>query len=118
MSFFKSLILAIFATIFLTYVFGVGMLELMDMHVMLDGEAVEPLKAIGVSALVVVVLVVAALGIVLSVFGGLIFISLIIFGSIAMVTVGVFWPILLMAVVIWLFTRNNSSRNKSTRQYT
>ncbi len=112
MSFFKSLILAIIATIFLTYVFGIGMLELMDLHVMMDGEAVEPLKAIGVSALVVVVLVVAALGIVLSVFGGMIFIGLVIFGSIAMVTVGIFWPILLMAVVIWLL-----SRNKNTKQY-
>ena len=112
MSFFKSLILAIIATIFLTYVFGVGMLELTNLHVMMDGEVVEPLKAIGVSALVVVVLVVAALGIVLSVFGGMIFIGLVIFGSIAMVTVGIFWPILLMAVVIWLF-----SRNKQPRQY-
>ncbi|OUR80114.1 hypothetical protein A9Q75_11170 [Colwellia psychrerythraea] len=112
MSFFKSLILAIVATTFLTYVFGVGMLELTNLHVMMDGEVVEPLKAIGVSALVVVVLVVAALGIVLSVFGGMIFIGLVIFGSIAMVTVGIFWPILLMAVVIWLF-----SRNKQPRQY-
>jgi hypothetical protein len=112
MSFFKSLLLAIFATIFLTYVFGVGMLEMMNLHVMLDGEVIEPLKAIGVSALVVVLLVVIALAIVLSVFGSLIFIGLIIFGSIAMVTLGVFWPILLMAVVIWLF-----SRNKQPRQY-
>jgi len=112
MSFFKSLMLAILATIFLTYVFGVGMLELADMHVMIDGEVMEPLKAIGVSALVVVLLVLVALAIVLSVFGSLIFIGLILFGSIAMVTVGVFWPILLMAVVIWLF-----SRNKQSRQY-
>jgi hypothetical protein len=112
MSFFKSLILAVFATIFLTYVFGVGMLELMNLHVMLDGEVIEPIKAIGVSALVVVLLVVIALAIVLSVFGSLIFIGLILFGSIAMVTLGVFWPILLMAVVIWLF-----SRNKQPRQY-
>jgi hypothetical protein len=112
MSFFKSLILAILATIFLTYVFGVGMLELMDLHVMMDGEVIEPLKAIGVSALVVVLLVVIALAIVLSVFGSIIFIGLVIFGSIAMVTVGVFWPILLMAVVIWLF-----SRNTNTKQY-
>lgn len=112
MSFFKSLILAILATLFLTYVFGVGMLELMDMHVMIDGEIIEPLKAIGVSALVVVILVLVALAIVLSVFGSLIFIGLLLFGSIAMVTVGVFWPILLMAVVIWLF-----SRNKQPRQY-
>jgi hypothetical protein len=112
MSFFKSLTLAILATIFLTYVFGVGMLELMNLHVMMDGEVIEPLKAIGVSALVVVLLVVIALAIVLSVFGSFIFIGLVLFGSIAMVTVGIFWPILLMAVVIWLF-----SRNKSTKQY-
>lgn len=112
MSFFKSLILAIFATIFLTYVFGVGMLELTNVHVMMDGEVIEPLKAIGVSALIVVLLVVIALAIVLSVFGSLIFIGLIIFGSIAMLTVGIFWPILFMAVVIWLF-----SRNKNTKQY-
>ncbi len=112
MSFFKSLILAIFATIFLTYVFGVGMLELMNLHVMMDGEVIEPIKAIGVSALVVVLLVVIALAIILSVFGSLIFIGLILFGSIAMVTLGVFWPILLMAVVIWLF-----SRNKQPKQY-
>jgi len=112
MSFLKSLTLAILATLFLTYVFGVGMLELMDMHVMIDGEVMEPLKAIGVSALVVVLLVLIALAIVLSVFGSLIFIGLILFGSIAMVTIGVFWPILLMAVVIWLF-----SRNKQSRQY-
>ena len=112
MSFFKSLILAILATIFLTYVFGVGMLELMNVHVMMDGEVIEPLKAIGVSALVVVLLVVIALAIVLSVFGGLIFIVLVLFGSIAMVTIGVFWPILLMAVVIWLLCRD-----KNTKQY-
>ncbi len=117
MSFFKSLTLAILATIFLTYVFGVGMLELMDMHVMIDGEVMEPLKAIGVSALVVVILVVVALAIVLSVFGSLIFIGMVLFGSIAMVTVGVFWPILLMAVVIWIFSRNNSSREKTTKRY-
>jgi len=112
MSFLKSLTLAILATIFLTYVFGVGMLELMNLDVMIDGEVIEPLKAIGVSALIVVLLVVIALAIVLSVFGGLIFIGLILFGSIAMVTVGVFWPILLMAVAIWLL-----SRNKQPRQY-
>jgi len=112
MSFFKSLILAILATIFLTYVFGVGMVELMNLHVMMDGEVIEPLKAISVSALVIVLLVIIALAIVLSVFGSLLFISLILFGSIAMVAIGVFWPIVLIALVIWLF-----SRNKNTKQY-
>ncbi|HCM47792.1 MAG TPA: hypothetical protein DIS98_09925 [Colwellia sp.] len=112
MSFFKSLILAILATIFLTYVFGVGMLEVINLNVMIDGEVIEPLKAIGVSALVVMLLVIIALAIVLSVFGSLIFISLILLGSIAMVAIGVFWPIVLIALVIWLF-----SRNKNTKQY-
>jgi len=112
MSFLKSLTLAILATIFLTYVFGVSLLELTNFNVTMNGDAIEPLKAIGFSALVVVLLVVAALAIVLSVFGGMIFIGLILFGSIAMLTLGVFWPILLMAVVIWLF-----SRNKQPRQY-
>jgi hypothetical protein len=90
MSFLKSLTLAIIATIFLTYVFGVSLLELVDINVTIDGEMIEPLKAIGVSALIVVILVVIALAIVLSVFGSLIFLGLILFGSVAMVTVGVF----------------------------
>mgnify|MGYP006090934533 CR=1 FL=1 len=112
MSFFKSLILAILATIFLTYVFGVGMLEIINLNVMIDGEVIEPLKAIGVSALVVMLLVIIALAMVLSVFGSLLFISLILLGSIAMVAIGVFWPIVLIALVIWLF-----SRNKNTKRY-
>jgi hypothetical protein len=112
LSFFKSLILAILAAIFLTYVFGVGMLEVMNLNVMIDGEVIEPLKAIGVSALVVMLLVIIALAMVLSVFGSLLFISLILLGSIAMVAIGVFWPIVLIALVIWLF-----SRNKNTKRY-
>lgn len=112
MSFLKSLTLAIIATIFLTYVFGVSLLELVDINVTIDGEMIEPLKAIGVSALIVVILVVIALAIVLSVFGSLIFLGLILFGSVAMVTVGVFWPILLIAAAIWLL-----SREKTTKRY-
>ncbi len=112
MSFLKSLTLAILATIFLTYAFGAGMLELMDLNIMLDGEVIEPLKAISVAALVVVILVIVALAIVLSVFGSLIFVAMVLVGSIAMVTIGVFWPILLVAAIIWLF-----SRNKTTKQY-
>jgi hypothetical protein len=112
MSFLKSLSLAILATIFLTYVFGTSMLALMDLNIMLDGEAIEPLKAIGVSALVVVLLVVIAPAIVLSVFGSLIFIGLVLFGSIAMVTIGIFWPILIVAAVIWLV-----SGEKTTKRY-
>ena len=112
MSFLKALSLAILATIFLTYVFGTSMLALMDLDIMLDGEAIEPFKAIGFAALIVVILVVIALAIVLSVFGSLIFVGLLLVGSIVMVTIGIFWPILLVAAVIWLV-----SGEKTTKQY-
>jgi hypothetical protein len=113
MTFFKSLLLAIVATLFLTYVLGVSFLELLDINVYMDGELIEPLKAIGVSAVATVILVLIALAIVLSVFGSLIFIGFLIVGSLIMVAVGVFWPVLLIATIIWLMTRN-----KSEKQYT
>jgi len=104
--------LAILASIFLTYVFGTSFLALFDVNVVVDGEMIEPLKAITASALVVVILVVVALAIVLSVFGSLIFATMIILGCAAMVTIGVFWPIFLAAFVIWLM-----SRDKHSKQY-
>ena len=110
MSFFKSFLLAILATVFLTYVFGTSMVEIMNLHVMIDGEALAPLTAIGFSALVVAIMVVVALTIVLSMFGGLIFLALLVVGGIGMAFIGVFWPVLLIAVVIWLFSRNNQVR--------
>jgi hypothetical protein len=116
MTFFKSLLLAIFATLFLTYALGTSFLELLDINVYMDGELIEPLKAIGVSAVAMVILVLIALVIVLSVFGSFVFISLLILGSVAMVAIGVFWPVFLAAVVIWLMTRTKSTANEE-RQY-
>lgn len=110
MSFLKSLLLAIFATLFLTYVLGVSFLELFDINVYMDGELIEPLKAIGASAVVTVILVLIALAIVLSVFGSLIFVGLLVAGSLIMVAIGVFWPVLLIAIMIWLVSRNNSAK--------
>ena len=115
MSFFKSLLLAIFATLFLTYVLGVSFLELLDINVYMDGELIEPLKAIGVSAVATVILILIALAIVLSVFGSFIFISLLVLGGVAMVAIGVFWPVLLIAVVIWLVTRNKSTSKEEAQ---
>jgi len=112
MTFLKSLMLAIFATLFLTYVLGISVIELLNIDIYLDDQLMEPLKAIGVSALVAVLLVLVALAIVLSVFGSVIFITLLVFGGIAMVMVGVFWPILLIAVVIWLVTSNNRKHSQ------
>jgi len=108
MSFFKSLILALFATLFLTYVLGASFIEMLDIDVYMGDELIEPLKAISVSALVVVILVLVAMAIVLSVFGSLIFIGMLIVGALAMVMIGVFWPILMIAGVIWLVTRDKN----------
>jgi len=106
MSFFKSLVLAIVATLFLTYVLGLSVVELLDVNVYMGNELIEPLKAISVSALVVVLLVVLALAIILSVFGSVIFIALLSLGALAMLTIGMFWPLFLIAGVIWLVTRD------------
>jgi len=116
MTFFKSLLLAIFATLFLTYVLGVSFLELLDINIYMNGELIEPLKAIGVSAVATVILVLIALAIVLSVFGSLIFVGLLIAGSLAMVAAGVFWPVFLIAIIIWLVTRDKNNKPEH-RQY-
>ena len=110
MSFLKSLMLAIIATLFLTYVFGVSIMELLDVDVYVGDKLIEPLKAISISALVVVLLVFVALAIVLSVFGSIIFITMLVLGTIAMVMVGVFWPIFLVAGFIWLITRDKQGQ--------
>ena len=107
MSFFKSLFLAVLATLFLTYVLGVSFIELLDVDIYINEQLIEPLKAISFSALVVVLIVLAALAIALSVFGSLIFVALLVLGAGALVLLGVFWPILLIAGVIWLVTRDN-----------
>jgi hypothetical protein len=110
MSFFKSLLLAIFATIFLTYVLGASLVEMFDVNVYVGDSLVEPIKAISISALVMVLLILLAIAIVVSVFGGIIFVSLLVLGSLAMVAVGVFWPVLLIAVVIWLLARDQQPK--------
>lgn len=111
MTFFKSLILAILATLFLTYVLGVSLLELLDVNVYMGAELIEPIKAISISALVVVLLVAIALAIVLSVFGGIIFIGLLVMGSLAMVAIGIFWPVLLVVLAVWLIVRDKPQQN-------
>ena len=106
MSFIKAFLLAILATLFITYALGMSFIQLLDINVYMEDQLIEPLKAISISALVVVLLVVAAVAIVLSVFGTLVFAGLIVAGSIGMVMVGVFWPIFLAAFIIWLVCRD------------
>lgn len=90
MSFFKALCLAIFASIFLTYVLGISLLEWLNINIYMGDSLIEPLKAISISALVMVIITLVTVAIVISVFGGVIFITLLILGSIAMALIGVF----------------------------
>lgn len=113
MSFFKSLLLAILAALFITYTLGIGLLELFDVGVYLGDEVIEPLKAISISALVVVGIVLAAAAIMFTVFGSLIFIGIVIVGAIGLGLIGVFWPIFLAALVIWLVARDKKQVNYS-----
>ena len=108
MTFLKSLLLAIFATLILTYVFGISLIELFNIRFYMDHHEVEPLKVISLSAIVAVLLVIAALAIVLSVFGTIIFGVLLVCGGVLMVGIGIFWPIILIAVVIWACTRQKT----------
>jgi hypothetical protein len=98
--------LAIFATLFLTYVLGISFIEMFNVDLYIGEELIEPLKAISVSALIMVLLVLVAFAIVMSVFGSLIFIAMMIFGALAMVMIGVFWPVIFIAFVIWLMVRD------------
>jgi hypothetical protein len=93
MSFFKSLLLAIIATVFLTYILGTSL--------------IEPIKAISMSALVTILFIVAALAIILSVFGSIVFIVLLGIGAAIMFMVGVFWPVFLIAMIIFFMLRDN-----------
>ena len=106
MSFIKSLMLAIFATLFLTYVLGISLIEMFNVDLYVGEELIEPLKAISVSALVMVFLVLVALAIVMSVFGSLIFIAIMLLGGLTMVIIGVFWPVIFIAFVLWLMVRD------------
>lgn len=106
MSLFKSLVLAIIATLFLTYVLGASFIEFFNVDVYMGEELIEPLKAISISALVVVLLVLVAVAIVMSVFGTVIFLTMLVLGAVALALLGAFWPIFMIVGIIWLCTRN------------
>lgn len=105
MSFFKSLLLALFATLMLTYIFGASIIQWFDISVHMGNDQIEPIKALSLSALVAIILVVVALTIVLSVFGTIIFACMLAVGAIFLIGVGIFWPILFIAFIIWLCCR-------------
>lgn len=117
MPFFKSLVIAIIATLLLTYFLGASFLDLLgietEQNIYVKGEILEPIKAISMSALMSVFLIIATLMIVLSVFGSIIFILLLGVGAVFMLMVGTLWPILLAAIIFWLLAGSSKSKAHS-----
>lgn len=112
MSFFKSLLLAIIATVLLTYFLGASFLEFFGIDGVTDADIKDgilgPIQAISISALVALVLMIVGIAVILSVFGSIFLVMMLIFGAVLMVMIGAFWPILLVGFVIWLMVRDNS----------
>jgi hypothetical protein len=90
----------------MSYVLGISFIEMFNVDLYVGEELITPLKAISVSAMIMVVIVIMAFAIVMSVFGSLIFIGMMIFGALAMVMIGVFWPVIFIAFIIWLMVRD------------
>jgi hypothetical protein len=112
MSFFKSLLLAIITTVLLTYFLGASFLEFFGIDGVTDANikdgVLAPIQAISVSALISVLLIIAGLAVVLSVFGSIFLVMMLVFGVVVMAMIGAFWPILLVGFVIWLMVRDTS----------
>ncbi|QDP00192.1 hypothetical protein [Thalassotalea sp. PS06] len=105
MSFTKSLLLAIIATLLLTYLFGNTVFSWLGVDIVVDDHVVEPIEGIAIAALVGVILFVVGLTIFISVFGTLILVLLAALAGLAFVGLTVFWPILLIGFIVWLLCK-------------
>jgi|GEM_PF-641239 len=114
MTFFKSLILAIIATIFLTYMFETSIVELLNVDLYINDKLIEPITDFGISAFIVALITIVTLVIVLSVFGSLFFVGILGVGAIILSLIGLIWPMVLAAFIIWLVTKNSSNNHNPT----
>lgn len=102
MSLLKSFLLALLIVVCLTCMFGKGVFDLSNVQVMINHHHLEPLSTVILSVLAAMVIIIAGLAFIMSFIGGLLFITLLVCGSIFLCLLGVFWPIVMVAFVIWL----------------
>lgn len=112
MNFIKSIFLAIVITVCLTYIFDVNNLALTDAKFTMNGEALHPLMAFGAFSLFALFATCLAIAVLFSLFGGFLVISLFVIACITFLSIKVFWPIMLIALALWVF-----SRPKKTHQH-
>jgi hypothetical protein len=81
---------------------GKGVFDLSNAQVMINHHHLEPLSTVILSVLAAMVIIIAGLAFIMSFIGGLLFLTLLVCCSIFLWLLGVFWPIVLVALVIWL----------------
>lgn len=105
MSIIKATLIAIIATLMLTYFFGASVTYWFTGSYEPYNNFVEHVSQVNKTALLSIIMVFIALFVALLLFGALLAVVLTIFVVIALAILGVFWPVLLVAVVIYLLCR-------------
>jgi uncharacterized membrane protein len=93
----------------------IGVFDLSNIQVIINNQQLEPLSTVILSVLAAMVLIIAGLAFIMSFIGGLLFITLLVCCSIFLGLLGLFWPLVLVAVVIWLCSpKKNGSLQLTT----
>ncbi|QBY03830.1 hypothetical protein E2K93_05295 [Thalassotalea sp. HSM 43] len=114
MSFLKALLLAIVATLVITWALGVSLIELFNVSLYVEQQQIESWTAVSVAALIAVIVAIVTAAILVSVFGFVIFVLLSLFVALAALGIGLFWPVLLVALAIHLLTRERNVAGQQT----
>lgn len=109
MSFIKALLLAIVATLLLTYLLGASVLSLFDIEPQSYNHYIDSISALSFSALAALIVIFITAMVLFSVFSGLFILVCIVLASIATLAVGVFWPVILLCGIIYWLTKDNHS---------
>ena len=110
MSFIKSLLIAVLATVLITYFLGTTLLELLGIQLEQFETWRVSMEAINMSALggIAIALVIAL--VLFTVFGVFILVFTLILSCIAFAIVGAFWPMIIVAMLIYFICRNKTPR--------
>lgn len=108
MSFFKALITAILVTLLVTYFLGSSILQFFDVNIA-HSSWQESIEAINVSAVFALFVLFLGSFIILTVFGTVILLVTLFFLVIFGFVLGTFWPIILVAFVLYYLCRDKKS---------
>jgi hypothetical protein len=111
---FKNLILAILIAIVLTMCVGSIATQWLDLRIQIDQHWMEPFMTILFITVVVAILVVVGFAVALSVFGALLFAVCAGLIGLFVAGIGVFWPIILLVIVIYYLVKDKSVKHRQS----